>query len=104
MQAVTIFESTKDFCNIALYEQRLTSTYQKNMKLFLEMKKNRLLNKSLVEPKAMASGAGSQPQYEQYEDPEPSTTSAEIGFAFSNEKQPAAPEPETASEPLKLAS
>lgn len=104
MHADTLFERSKDFCNIALYEQRLTNTYQKNMKLFLEMKENRLLNQTLVEPKAMASGASSQPDYQQHEEAEPSTTSGRNGFAFSNEEAPMQPEPETASEPLKFAS
>ena len=75
-----VFEKSKELCNIALYEQRLNRILHKNLQVLAEMKKSRILREAIAE-KSMA--AGSRRPASDLTNSTESTTSREIGFAFS---------------------
>jgi len=85
-----VFEQSKEFCNLALYEQRLNNVLHKNLKALEELKKKHQHQKAVAEMKVMYAGQSSSQA-----DSNKSTTSPENGFAFSD--APSAPKPARAT-------
>ena len=95
----TVFENSKEFCNIVLYEQRLTRILHQNLKALQEMQRTRRIRKAGERPKTMAAGVlESAPEQSASTE---SDTSPENGFAFSNREATAKPQPEIANADTK---
>ncbi|MDE3196619.1 MAG: hypothetical protein KGN84_09765 [Acidobacteriota bacterium] len=94
IQAKTVVEQSRDMANLALYEQRVTNLFAKNMKALQELRKARLLAaaKPAPGPLPQPKAAGA------------STTSPEIGFVFSTAEAVPTPESIVPAELLKNAS
>ena len=105
--ANVVFDHSKELCNIALYEQRLSRLLHKNLQVLKEMKKSRSSQMPEEKPKVMtATQSGPDTQVAEaaqtavikHQTPEESITFPENGFGFSNREalgkqdpQPAAP-------------
>ena len=76
-----VFDHSKEFCNLALYEQRLTNVLHKNLKVLADLKRKHSIQKTLAELKVMSAGQSSGQAASNK-----STTSPENGFAFSNQQ------------------
>ena len=129
VHGVAFIEHSKDFANVTLYEQRLTSQMHKNLRLLRDLQQNRPLEKAAPKPKVMVVGSV-EPVCESAVSPAPvnnaplsaaplnnapadrtatnrstkSTASPEIGFDFSNDfrtTQPGPKEPESVPSALK---
>ncbi|MDE3198333.1 MAG: hypothetical protein KGN84_18435 [Acidobacteriota bacterium] len=83
IQAETVFARTRELANLALYEQRLTNLFQKNLKALEDLRKQRAAQPHPAPPAPKAKAAASTA----------SSTSPENGFAFSNEQTELLPDP-----------
>jgi hypothetical protein len=94
VQSLTFHNEALTFEKLSLYEQRLDRKFQRNLKLFLEMKADRLKRLEAEPPKTMTAGSQAPPIAEA--GPLPAPASSPNGFVLSDPLPP----PEPAPQPL----